>query len=443
MSIKGLKIVLSIASMSLLLFFTGMTWAQDEPSDCVVQGALAFDNWTTDDAGGSGPPDGETDNDYWRCKACHGWDQLGTDGGYVKRSRNSGRPSAGYLDSDQTPRDISFGSREGTLVTAEMIFHAGTGRSFEDGSAGWVDRDDPHSSAANKAAHAAAFTLGNQHPDFSTGGANALTGAQVECLAEFLNFADAGWDAYFVSINPDTDPVLYTIRPDADAARGETFYADVCFECHGDPSEVGTPFDIEGGGVLEFLSDTPHFSEFYNKVRWGHPDSLMTRDALGDPTALDVADIMLHLQVLGGTGFAITPGITGTWWNGLDRDGEGIPLLVGNPDNDALTLFATFFTYDSMGDQAYLIASGTVDGNTAEVVVSITDGRFWGDAFDPTEGETTTWGSGTFTFTSCTSGDVTFNPNEDMEAMGFTTLTVAIKRFDDFVESGIACPTPK
>ena len=206
-----------------LLFMSAAAFAQEGPSECVVQGALAFDSWISEDAGGSGFPDGETDNDYLRCKSCHGWDQLGTDGGYVRRSRNAGRPNAGAGDVDQTSRDISYTTREGAPVTAEMIIQAGTGRSLEDGSGSWVALDDP-ASPANKAAYAAGYTLGNQHPDFSTGGDNALTQEQADCIAEFLNFEDAGWDAYFEEINPNTDPVLYTIRSDADADRVETFF---------------------------------------------------------------------------------------------------------------------------------------------------------------------------------------------------------------------------
>ena len=423
---------------SILLCLPLLVCAQDEPSECVVLGALAYDSWITEDAGGSGLPDGETDNDYLRCKSCHGWDQLGTDGGYVRRSRNAGRPNAGAGDVDQTSRDISYTTREGAPVTAEMIFQAGTGRSLADGSGSWVPLEDP-ASPANKADHSAGYTLGNQHPDFSTGGDNALTQEQADCIAEFLNFADGGWDAYFEEINPNTDPVLYTIRSDADADRGETFYSDVCFACHGDPAEVGTPFPIEGDeGVLEFLADTPHFSEFYNKVRWGHPDSPMTRAALGNPTALDVADVMLYLQILGETGFAVNPGLSGTWWNSA-RGGEGFVLEFGL-SNGVLTLFASFYTYDNMGNQVWLTAQSTaIEGSEVTVSVFITSGPMWGDAFDTDDLVTTQWGTGTFSFPSCTSGTVALMPSDEMEAMGFTELSYDLTR--DLLISGVACPT--
>ena len=200
----------------LLLFMPGTLLGQEEPSDCVVGGALAYDNWTKVDSGGTGSlPEGAEDSDYIRCKACHGWDHMATDGGYVRRSRNEGRPNAGAGDGDQTSRNISFAGRgEGEMVTADMIWHSGTGRSYADGKGSWVALEDTHSSG-NKAAHSNGYTLGNQHPDFSAGG---MTTIQADCLAEFLNYEDADPTAYFNNINPDINPVLYTIVNTADAA---------------------------------------------------------------------------------------------------------------------------------------------------------------------------------------------------------------------------------
>lgn len=405
----------------LLLLFSTAALAQQEPSECVELGGLAYDSWISDDAGGNGFPDGEDDNDYLRCKSCHGWDHLGTSGGYVRRSRNSGRPNAGLGDTDQTSRDISFTTREGAPVTADMIFQAGTGRSLEDGSGSWVPLDDP-ASPANKAQHAAGYTLGNQHPDFTTGGANALTQMQADCLAEFLNFADAGWDAYFDAIYPNVDPVVYMVRSDADADRGETRYNDICFDCHGDPSEVGDPFPIEGDeGILEFLADTPHFSEFVHKARWGHPDSLMTREALGNPTALDVADVTLYLQQLGGTGFAMNSGLNGNWWNGIELTGEGFQVEIaldslGNP-----VFVATFYTYDLMGNQIFLVAVGPVDGNTAEVDVFITSGGMYGEGLGDL-GTEEQWGTGTFIADGCGLIHMALMPNAQYQGLGYTDL---------------------
>ena len=69
------------------------TLAKPEPEACITLGALAYDNWTSTDGGGSGMPAGESEKDYLRCKSCHGWDRLGEFGGYVRRTRTVGPSS--------------------------------------------------------------------------------------------------------------------------------------------------------------------------------------------------------------------------------------------------------------------------------------------------------------------------------------------------------------
>jgi hypothetical protein len=409
------------AAIVLSMAYAGLVQAQDAPSDCVEMGAMAYDNWTKADSGGAGSlPPGVASADYIRCKACHGWDRQGTDGGYVRRSRRDSRPNAGAGDGDSTSRAIETGT-----VTAEMILHEGTGRSYADGAGSWVALDETHS-AANKAAHASGYTLGNQHPDFSVDGPTEM---QVGCLVEFLNFADADSSIYFSNIDPGQNPVLYTIVDTADAAAGETFFNDTCVGCH----------DLQF--ALDYLADDGKFSEFAHKVRWGAPDTSMSRSAMGDPTAQNVVDAMLYLQMEGSTGFALNPGLTGTWWN-AERGGEGFLLEFGT-SNEAPTLFASFYTYDNMGNQAWLVASPTAgleDGsNSVEVTVYQVTGPMWGDDFNPDDRVTTTWGTGTFTFDSCTSGSVSLTPGEDAQAGGYTELSYALTR--DLLISGIGCPT--
>jgi len=346
---------------------------------------------------------------------------MGTDGGYVRRSRTASRPNAGDGDGDSTSRAIETGT-----VTAEMILHEGTGRSYADGAGSWVALDETHS-AANKAAHANGYTLGNQHPDLSADGPTEI---QVGCLVEFLNFADADPGVYFANIDPSQNPVLYTIVDSADASAGEAYFNNACDGCH----------DLQF--ALDYLAGDGKFSEFAHKVRWGAPDTAMTRSAMGDPTAQNVSDMMLYLQQQGGTGFALNPGLTGTWWGGPDRDGEGFLLEFGT-SNDVLTLFASFYTYDNMGNQAWLIALPTTgledDSNSVEVTVYQVNGPMWGADFDPDDRVTTTWGTGMFSFESCTSGSVTLTPGEEALGAGYTELSYALTR--DLLISGIACPT--
>jgi hypothetical protein len=404
-----------------MLMVTATAVAQDEPSECVEMGGLAYDDWTKEESGGAGElPQGVDNKDYIRCKACHGWDHMATDGGYVRRSRKDTRPNAGAGDGDSTSRNISLAAREGADVTADMIWHDGTGRAYTEGTGSWVPLDDTHSSA-NKAAHSNGYTLGNQHPDYTLGG---LTQMQADCLAEFLNFAGADPTAYFSAIDPSVNPVLYTIVDTADANAGETFFNDSCSGCH------TLQF------TLDYLESDGKFSELAHKARWGAPGTPMTRGLMGDPTAENIADMLLYLQQAGGTGFALNPGLTGTWWN-EDRSGEGFLLEVGYVGGE-LYMFASFYTYDSEGNQVWLTAQLTsADGATATVDVFMPEGGQWGDNFDPASVTVTPWGAGTFAFTGCGGATATLTPNAEMEAMGFTEWSDALTRS---LEPGIDCP---
>jgi hypothetical protein len=425
-------IIFSIATIIIPLLFSGLTFAQDPPSVAVEQGAFAYSNWTKTDAGGSGAlPVGVESQDYIRCKACHGWDHKATDGGYVRRSRKDSRPNAGAGDGDTTSRAITTGT-----VTADMIHHAGTGRAHTDGKASWVAVDDTHS-AANKAAHSNGYTLGNQHPDLSV---NGLTPTQIDNLVAFLNFADGDSSVYFSNINPSQNPVLYTIVDTADAAAGETFYNSNCNVCHGDPAtdHVGLNDGHPDGGILAYLAKDGKFSEFAHKARWGIPNTIMDRSTIGSPTSQNVADVMLYLQDLGGTGFAINSGLSGNWWGGLTRSGEGFLIDVAHNSNGDTIIVVSFYSYDSMGNQVWLIGNGPINGNTAEIALAMPEGAMWGAAFNPDDNVEVSWGTGTFTFASCSAGAISLVPNVEMQASGFTNLAYAINR--DILVPGVTCP---
>ena len=432
MSKRAHKVILSIATIITLLLFSGLTFAQDPPSAAVEQGAFAYSNWTKTDAGGSGAlPVGVDSQDYIRCKACHGWDHMGTDGGYARRSRKDSRPNAGAGDGDTTSRAITTGT-----ITADMITHTGNGRAYTDGKASWVALDDTHS-ATNKAAHSNGYTLGNQHPDLSV---NGLTPTQVDNLVAFLNFADGDSSVYFSNINPSQNPVLYTIVDTADAAAGETFYNSNCNVCHGDPAtdHDGLNGGHPDGGILAYLANDGKYSEFAHKVRWGIPNTIMDRLTIGSPTSQNVADVMLYLQELGGTGFAINSGLSGNWWGGLTRSGEGFLIDVGINFNDDTIFVVSFYTYDSIGNQVWLIGNAPINGNTAEVALLMPEGAKWGAAYNPDDSDEIPWGTGTFTFTSCGAGHINLVPNEMMQNNSFTSLEYDINR--DILMPGVTCP---
>lgn len=431
--VKSINITKCILSTIPILLLSSVALAQDSPNACVQTGALAWDNWTKADAGGSDTlPDGETNKDYIRCKACHGWDAQGTDGGYVRRSRKETRPNAGAGDGDGTPRAITRGS-----ITAEMIAHTDTGRTFAEGTGSWVDLNGTgmHHSG-NKAENSAGYTLGNQHPDFSGG---ELTSDQIDCLAEFLNFMDADHSAYFANIDPGQNPVLYTIVDTADAAAGQTFYDSNCRGCHGDPAEDhnGANEGVPEGGILAYLAKDGKFSEFSHKARWGIPGSPMNFGSIGSPTSANVADMMLYLQEAGGTGFAINTGLSGHWFNGTERNGEGFLIDIGTNAASDVIAIVSFYTFDDMSNQVWILGAGTADGNEVVADVILGENNTWGDGFVNGGTDETPFGTITFTATSCTAGHIAVAPNMDMEGRGFTALEYDVTR--DLTRHG-TCP---
>lgn len=413
--------------LTLIIAILCLTWvntgrAADDAPACVELGALAYDDWTSVDAGGSGVPAGEPYKDYVRCKSCHGWDRLGMKGGYVRRTRTAERPNAGYGDIDKTSRDIAPGMGDYYHIRASEILHEGVGRSYIEGSGSWVPPgDDP-------TAHATGFTLGNQHPDFSATGVNAgdilPTQEQVDCIALFVNYGDSDPKFYFFGIDEDADPVWYNIHPGASARAGETFYNENCLDCHGDPAIdfLGGNNGKPEGGMLAYLRQDGKFSEFVHKARWGIPDTVMTRSTIGTPNSQDMIDVMLYLQESITSDFVITSGISGSWFDPM-RDGEGFMIDVAK----AGVVATSYYTYDTQGQQVWLVGTGAVNGNTFEIEFFITEGGTYGSGFDPTTVNRYPWGTGLFTFSSCYAGRVDIVPNENYSAE-FESLTTYISR---------------
>lgn len=415
------------------LFLSPLAIAKPEPDACLELGALAWDNWTSVDAGGSGLPAGEDNIEYLRCKSCHGWDRLGQNGGYVRRPRNEDQPNTGYGDVDRSSRDIAPGLGDYYHVTAADILHEGRGRRYEEGSGSWSELDYYTATAQDKANYAAGYTLGNQHPDFSAAGVNSgdtlLTQDQVDCLVDFINFGDSDPRFYFTRVDTEANPVFYNIHDGARAGAGETFYNQTCRGCHGDPGSDGNNGRPEGG-IAAFLQTDGAYSEFVHKARWGIPDSAMTRLMLGEPTSQNMIDVMLYLQeyVEGDNPFTITSGTSGTWYN-EDRDGEGFVIDVF-PRIDHWEIVATYYTYDGNGNQVWLIGAAETDGGNVLIPVEIAEGGIYGPLYDPNTVNKSNWGWLEFAFSDCVNGHVTGIPNEDMinAGRGFQVVDFDITR---------------
>ena len=413
--------------------------AAPEDEACVALGALVYDDWTSADAGGSGLPAGESNVEYLRCVSCHGWDRLGLKGGFVRRERTADHPNAGLGDYNTVSRDIAPGLGNYYEIRIDEVLHEGTGRSFEDGSASWVPLAD-NPTPEQIAAHVEGFSLGNLHPDFSTTGANAgdivLTQEQVECVVEFVNNWNSDPKWYFQGVYEESNPVKYVINSGASATAGETFYSDNCLRCHGAPNENGNGA-LPEGGMVAYLRQDGAMSEFAHHARFGIPDTIMTRAAIGSPDEQNTIDLMLYLQQYETDGDDVNIGITGGFsgnWYLQARDGEGFVLDVApnivDGEQDGWKMVATYYTYDGMGNQVWLIGDQVIEGESVTVPVYVTDGGIFGTLFDPATVNVNAWGTLEFSFGSCWNGHVTVTPNEDMIAagMGFEPVDFDIER---------------
>ena len=137
----------------------------------------------------------------------------------------------------------------------------------------------------------------------------------------------------------------------------------------------------------------------------------------------------------------LNPGLTGTWWGGTERSGEGFLMEFAYIGPD-LYFFGSFYTYDTAGNQLWLILQppGPVptDETTFAVDVYVNTSARWGGEFNPGDVVNELFGTGTMTFDTCTAGSMAITPNQAYMDAGFGSLAYDISRL--FPLDG-ACPT--
>ncbi|MEW6428870.1 MAG: c-type cytochrome [Thermodesulfobacteriota bacterium] len=212
----------------------------------VKNGAHLYDNWPTVTGArpeGSHPlypaTGRKSGTATWRCKECHGWDYLGSEGRYRQGSHFTGIRGVTRVKGE----------------TAEALYASLT---------------DP----------------GSRH-DFSA----FLSPAQIRDLVGFLREGQT-------AIGPVIDAEG---RGKGDAERGGPLYAAHCASCHGrDGNTIDFKGDKEGvQGVGWLANDNPE--ESIHKIRWGHPGSDMpSMLADGKLTERDAIDILTFSQSLEG-----------------------------------------------------------------------------------------------------------------------------------------------
>ena len=253
---------LGMISVVGLLFLSGCgssspppdTSAEPSLADRIASGALVWENYTKTSAGGTGTNPSPTSADYVRCKACHGWDGLGADGGYVRRSTSGDtrpNPTAG----------TNLSSKVGAVVAADVEHAAGRLFSVEDG------------------------TMPNY---IQTGG---LTPTQVTNVVDFLNTGPKL--TTFADLDTMPNPVGYSFKGSTSATAGATLYSANCAGCHG---ADGTDTTISGVSLDAYFGSDGKYSEGFHKVMYGIANTSMTRVAAGSLTGQQTADILAYIQ---------------------------------------------------------------------------------------------------------------------------------------------------
>jgi hypothetical protein len=248
---------------------------------------------------------------------------------------------------------------------------------------------------------------------------------------------------------------------------GEAALRRTCETCHGSQAEsyAGTKMQLAGVECMDChmpkasLSGealSPHQADVSThlfRIRTGRFDqpmftsdgSTVRTDNGGAAVNLDFACRSCHAgqstawlsanaEDFHNPSFSINGAMSGTWWAGFERDGEG--WLI---DAAANVFVAAMYTYDGAGNQAWLIGTGNADGDMVSTAVEITDGPAFGSGYNPDDVNRAAWGTANFLFTSCTEGTVELAPNADMLARGFENMTVNIERV---TESAVSCPGP-
>jgi len=243
-------------------------------ADGVLGGKLYSKFWASET--GWTAPSGITATDisgysnFYRCKQCHGWDLMGTEGAYIDRAPDAGRPSVGISLIEpilNDPKEELFEhvfEPDGRLVNTALT---------QDGTNG----------------------QGNEMPAYAT----ILTEAQAWDIVKFLleERLDVTqlYDLNTTGVYPNGTRTFTNIGKDGDVAAGNIFYSNNCASCHG---ADGKQIPIIHDGVVTSVGnagrEAPH--ELQHKVKFGSLGSSMT--GVPDATETDVKNLFKALQDL-------------------------------------------------------------------------------------------------------------------------------------------------
>ncbi|MCX7553401.1 hypothetical protein OS175_05880 [Marinicella sp. S1101] len=122
--------------------------------------------------------------------------------------------------------------------------------------------------------------------------------------------------------------------------------------------------------------------------------------------------ICIYIAIFASLAHASEPIITKSFtggWHDPSKNGQGFLLEIIRSNNQKKAL-TTWFTFDTSGNQYWLIGVGEIQGQSINFEMLLPQGGQFGDAHDPSNMTNTYWGDVKFNFTSCNNGTVNWEP---------------------------------
>lgn len=225
-----------------------------------VRGGILYDKFWATEANYTGADAATISHlnrkaDFYRCKQCHAWDLMGTQGSYNSRKPSTSRPNiAGSLIGSKTK-------------TAQQLFDA----MKVVGSTRRTVADSIGVTAYNPTTN---FVDGDKMPDYS----KLLTDAQIWDIVKFIKEGAFDvtllYDATYTGTYPNGTAKYSNIGKDGNATTGKTFYSANCASCHGSDGKFIANLDATVGMTAgKFIRTKPN--EAQHKLKFGQLGSTM------------------------------------------------------------------------------------------------------------------------------------------------------------------------
>ncbi|MFQ5501733.1 MAG: c-type cytochrome [Phycisphaerae bacterium] len=244
-----------------------------------LKGGIAYDKFWATETGHSGDfstADTTTLNnfaDFFRCKQCHAWDQLGRAASYIDRAPNTTRPNVA---------PINLASVIASKTEQELFDEIKTGGSATRRSlSADLSTYDPTTNN----------TVGDQMPNFGS----FMTDSQIWEIVKFLKTERFDttmlYDITTTGTYSTGSRTFSNVGKDGNAVTGAVLYVSKsCSGCHGTDGKTLTPL---GGktGLGQFARDKPY--ELQHKGHFGQLGTAMASRAF---TQTEMKDLLKALS---------------------------------------------------------------------------------------------------------------------------------------------------